>query len=229
MAFDKMLKFFAVGQFPNGPIGGLAVNIILALSALACGFVLGMLLALGRLSGGRLLSRACTLIIEVLRALPLVLIAFWFVLTIPLIMGRPLPGLLTALMALSLYSAVNQAEIFRAGISSVDKGQWLAASSTGLSRFQCMLHVVLPQMFRAVMPSYAGFFISLFKDTSIVTLVGLIDLTTAGVMVSQRYPGQMFASYALMAVMFFVICLLLSVASKRIEARFRVRYGIQGN
>lgn len=228
MAFEKMLKFFLVGSFPNGAIGGLLVNIILSFSALAFGFVFGMVLALGRLSGNPVLSRACTAVIEVCRALPLILIMFWFVLTVPLIAGKPLPALLTAFFALALYSSVNQAEIFRAGISSVQKGQWLAAKSTGLSGFQCMTCVILPQMFRAVLPSYVGFFISLFKDTSIVTMVGLIDLTYAGVMVSQRYPGQMFECYALMAVIFFIICFALSKASKRIEEKLARKYGILG-
>ena len=98
----------------------------------------------------------------------------------------------------------------------------------GLSGFQCMTCVILPQMFRAVLPSYVGFFISLFKDTSIVTMVGLIDLTYAGVMVSQRYPGQMFECYALMAVIFFIICFALSKASKRIEEKLARKYGILG-
>lgn len=228
MAFEKMLKFFLVGPFPNGAVGGLLVNVILSVSALVFGFVFGMLLALGRLSKNRALSRVCTVFIELCRALPLLLIMFWFVLTIPLIAGKPLPALLTAFFAIALYSSVNQAEIFRAGVSSVDKGQWLAAKSTGLSLVQCLTEVVLPQMFRAVLPSYVGFFISLFKDTSIVTMVGLIDLTYAGVMVSQRYPGQMFECYALMAVIFFVICLALSKFSKRIEGRFASKYGIRG-
>ena len=225
MALEKLIKFLLCGPFPQGAAGGLLINIFLSTTAMATGLVFGLLIALGRTSRFGLLSRVCAAFVEIVRALPLILIMFWFVLTIPLMAGKPMPALFTSFLALFLYSSVNQAEIIRSGLMNIDKGQWQVAACTGLSRFQCLIHVILPQMFQKVLPSYVGFFISIFKDTSIVTMVGLIDLTYAGVMITQKHPSQMFETYFLMAVIFFVICFALSRLAKRLELRNAQRFG----
>lgn len=226
MPFEKMLKFFLIGPFPNGAVGGIALNFFLTITTLLTGFVLGMLLALGRTSKYRILRAPCTLVIEVARSIPLLLIAFWFVLVVPLLIGQAVPGLLTAYLAIALYSAVNQAEIFRGGILSIDKGQYQAAACTGLSKLQCMTSIILPQVFHKVLPSYVGFIISLFKDTSLVTIVGLIDLTYAGTMVSQRYPSDLFLCYGIMALMYFIVCFVLSKVASRLEKSAQEKYGV---
>ncbi len=215
--FWSHLRFLLIGTFPKDILGGLAINILLALITMATGFGLGLLLALGRLSPRRLLSRLCTLLIEFVRSLPLVLILFWFCFLVPLFAGRPMPVLLSGVIAISLYSAVNQAEILRGGIMNVDKGQWQAAVSTGLSRGQTLWHVVLPQTLRMVLPSLAGFFLSLFKDTSVITIVGVIDMTRAGLMISQREPRKLFFAYAMMALLFFLCCFVLSRLARKLE------------
>lgn len=226
MPFEKLIRFFLVGPFPNGAIGGITMNFLLTITTLVTGFVLGMLLALGRISRFAPLRLICTVIIETIRSIPLLLIAFWFVLVAPLLLGKVVPGFITAYLAIALYSAVNQAEIFRGGIMGIDKGQYQAALCSGLSRIQCMLYVIIPQMFQKVLPSYIGFIISLFKDTSLVTIVGLIDLTYAGVMVSQRYPGDLFLCYGIMAFMYFIVCYILSKLSQKAERRMHAKYGI---
>ena len=220
---SDLIRMFLIGPYPNGPIGGLAINIFLAVTAMASGFVLGLFLALGRLSKNIVVSRIVTCFIEVTRALPLLLVVFWLYFVVPLFAERPLPALLGAYLALTVYSAVNQAEIFRGGLMNIPAGQWQAAFSTGLSHYQCMLHVILPQTLRITLPSFAGFLISLFKDTSVVYIIGIIDLTLIGKSLSQREPDMFFLSYLLMAALYFIVCFAISFIFKKWEARLKNR------
>ncbi|MBQ7896492.1 MAG: amino acid ABC transporter permease [Oscillospiraceae bacterium] len=223
MDFFNTLKFFLVGPFPVGAVGGIAINIFLALLTMAAGFLLGFVLALGRISKSFILRKLCTILIETVRATPLMLLVFWFYFIVPLFASRPMPILFSAFLSISLYSAVNQAEIFRTGFANVDKGQWQAASSTGLSKLQCMVYVIIPQVLRNMLPSLVGFFISLFKDTSVVTIIGIIDLTHVGLMLSQRNPSFLLYSYLIMALMFFVCCFALSRLAKKLEKKQYIR------
>lgn len=215
----NVIKMFLIGPFPQGPLGGLAINILLAVITMASGFILGLFLALGRISKNNIIRRIVTCVIEITRALPLLLIVFWFYFFIPLLAGRPLPILLSAFLSLTFYSAVNQAEIFRGGLMNINNGQWQVASSTGLSHYQCMVYVVLPQVLRMMLPSFVGFFISLFKDTSVIYIIGIIDLTQIGIMLSQREPDKLIFSYILVAMMYFVFCFILSYFAKKWEAK----------
>ncbi len=225
MDMYRLFKFLLVGPFPAGALGGLAINVTLAVVTMASGFIIGLVMALLRTSRFAVLRAAMAAIIGVFRAIPLMLILFWIYFLVPLFAGKPMPILFSAFIAITIYSSVNQAEIFRSGIQNVDKGQWEVATSTGLSKFQCLVHVVLPQVLHKMHASFVSFFISMFKDTSIATTIGVIDLVKAGMMVSQKYPSQLFLSYFLMAALFFVICFALSRYAKRLEVRQQARYG----
>lgn len=221
---QHIVKFFLLGTFPKGALGGLAINLILAVTTMAAGFIGGLLLALCRTSKTASLRAAAAAFIELFRAIPLMLILFWIYFLVPLFAGKPMPILLSAFIAIGIYSAVNQAEIFRSGIMNVDKEQWQVAASTGLSKVQCVRYIILPQAVQKMYPSFVSFFISMFKDTSIATTIGVIDLTRAGLMYSQNYPSEFFLSYGLMAALFFVICFALSRFAKRLESRQQLRY-----
>lgn len=215
----KIVKMFLIGTYPNGGLGGLAINILLALLTMVSGFILGLFLALGRISKRKAISKTVAFIIELVRALPLLLLIFWFYFLIPLFMGRTLPLFLSAYLSVTLYSAVNQAEIFRGGFMNINKGQWQVASCMGLSYYQCIIYVILPQTLRMMLPSFVSFFISLFKDTSVISIIGLIDLTQIGKMLSQREPDKIVLSYIIMAILYFIICFALSRVAKKIELR----------
>ncbi|ACL75982.1 amino acid ABC transporter permease [Ruminiclostridium cellulolyticum] len=215
----NLIKMFLIGPFPQGPLGGLAINVFLAVITMASGFILGLFLALGRISKNIVIRRIVTCVIEITRALPLLLIVFWFYFFIPLLAGRPLPILLSAYLSLTFYSAVNQAEIFRGGLTSIDKGQWQVASCTGLSHYQCMTYIILPQVLRMMLPSFVGFLISLFKDTSVIYIIGIIDLTQIGIMLSQREPDKLIFSYILVAMLYFILCFILSHFAKKWESK----------
>ena len=225
MDMYHLFKFLLVGPFPAGALGGLTINVLLAVTTMASGFVIGLLMALVRTSRFTVLRGITAGIIAVFRAMPLMLILFWIYFLVPLFAGKTMPIFFSAFIAITIYSAVNQAEIFRSGIVNVDKGQWQGATSTGLSRFQTLRYVVLPQVLHKMHASFVSFFISMFKDTSIATTIGVIDLVKAGMMVSQKYPSQLFLSYFLMAALFFVICFALSRYAKRLEVKEQLKYG----
>lgn len=224
MNIPHLFKFLLVGAYPTGALGGLAINVLLAVTAMASGFVIGLLLALLRTSRFKAVRGIMAAIITVFRAIPLMLILFWIYFLVPLFAGKSMPIFLSAFIAITIYSAVNQAEVFRGGITTIDKGQWEAASSTGLSRGQCVRYVILPQVVHKMQPSFVSFFISMFKDTSIASTIGVIDLVKAGMMFSQKYPSELFLSYFLMGLFFFVICFALSRYAKRLEIRQQARY-----
>jgi ABC-type amino acid transport system permease subunit len=157
--------------------------------------------------------------IETIRATPLIMIIFWFYFFLPYIIGRDVPIFWSAVISLSVYAAAYQAEIVRAGIMAVPKGQLEAGLSSGMSRFGSMRHIVLPQAFRMMIPSFVAFFVSLFKDTSTTYIIGLIELTQTGVIVSQRSPDRMYAAYLSMAIGYFVICYTLSRLARRLERK----------
>ena len=187
-------------------MGGLAMNILMAAICLSLGLGGGVVLGLGRLSHRNYLHWPCAAWVEVTRAIPALLLVFWCAIFLPTVLGRNLPLFWGAVLGLSVHAAAYQAEIVRAGILAVPKGQVDAAIASGLTRMQTARLVVMPQAFRMMLPTFGSFAISLFKDTSIVYMVGIVDLLQAGVIVSQRQPNRMLAAYVCMALGFFVVC-----------------------
>lgn len=212
-------KFYLIGAYPVGEIGGLFLNISMAIFSLLISFIIGSILGLGRLSCRRYISYPCSLYIEIIRATPVILIIFWFYFFIPSILGKNISLFWSAVIALSIYATAYQAEIVRAGVLAVQKGQMEAALSCGMTRFQAIKTIILPQAFKIMIPSFVSFFISLFKDTSVTYIIGVIELTQTGIIVSQRQPDKMFAAYLCMAIGYFVVCYSMSHVARVLEKR----------
>ncbi|MBC8413386.1 MAG: amino acid ABC transporter permease [Nitrospira sp.] len=211
------LRFYLIGPYPKGDMGGLALNIILALLAVLFSFGVGALAGYSRLSCRKYIKIPSMFFIEIIRATPLLMIIFWMYFFLPYIFGNYVTLFWSAVASLSLYAAAYQAEIVRAGIIAVPRGQLEAALSTGMSRYKAMGYVVLPQAFRIMIPSFLSFFVSLFKDTSTVFVIGIIELTQAGVIISQRDPDKMYTAYAIMGIGFWTISFSLSHLARRLE------------
>ena len=160
----------------------------LVIGTLACGL---------RLSGSRLLSRAAGVYIESIRSTPLLVQLFFFYFGLPTL-GLRLPEAATGILALTLNSGAYMAEIIRAGIQSIPNGQIEAAVSSGLSYFQRMRHVILPQAIGATLPPMLGQAIVLVKDSALLSLISLPELTRAGqTMTSERFmPAEGFLTSA---------------------------------
>lgn len=213
------LHWLLLGPFPRGVVGGLALNIGVAVAAFAASFVLGHGLALGRLSRHRALRWPCVAYIELVRSVPLLIVLFWFYFSIPILLQTTPSPVWSALVALSAYAAAYQAEHIRAGIQAVAAGEIEAARSLGLSRGAILRRVVLAQAHRKMLPTYASYFTSLFKDSSALYIVGLVELMQAGLIVAERHPARMLEVYLTVAGLFFAVCWTGSRIGRLLERR----------
>jgi len=225
MAADSVinLRWLLLGSFPEGVLGGLALNVLVAVVAFVASFVIGHGLALGRLSRLAPLRWACTAYIELVRSVPLLIVLFWFYFSIPILLHTTPSPIWSALIALSAYAAAYQAEYIRTGIGSVAPGEVEAARSLGLSRSATWRHVVLAQAHRKMLPTYASYFTSMFKDSSVLYIVGLVELMQAGLIVAERHPGQMLRVYLTLGSLFFIVCWTASRLGRLLESRLAVK------
>ena len=191
---------------------GLGLSLMLTLVAMAGGMVLCLFLALARLSGHRVLAGAAAVYVNGFRAVPLIPVIFWFYFLVPLIVGKPVGALPSALIAFTLFEAAYYSEIIRAGLQSVRAGQWQAAAASGLRPTQALRFVVLPQALRNMMPVLITQAIVLFQDTSLVYVISLRDFMTSTSIVANR-DNRLVEMYMFAALVYFVLCASLSLAA----------------
>lgn len=206
--------------------GGLLLTFLLAIVSIVASFPLGVLLALGRRSSLPVVSAFSTLYIELVRGVPLVTVLFMAQIMLPLFLpeGMRVDKVVRAIVGFTLFTAAYIAENVRGGLAAVPKGQYEAAKAVGLSGIQVMVLIVLPQALRAVIPPIVGQFISLFKDTSLVAIVGLLDLLNIAksVVAQPQFMGLKREVYLFVAVIYFVFSYAMSYASRRLEVTLGV-------
>lgn len=206
--------------------GGLLLTILLATVGILLSFPLGVLLALGRRSQLPAVRIISTVYIEVIRGVPLVTILFMADIILPLFLPGEwrLDRVARAMGGITLFSAAYVAENVRGGLQAIPTGQIDASKALGLSATQMNLFVVLPQALRSVIPANVGLFISLLKDTTLVTIVGLVELLGIGraVLAQSESFGAYLEVYVFVAAVFFVLCYAMSQASYRLERQLGV-------
>jgi general L-amino acid transport system permease protein len=184
-------------------------------------FPIGVMLALGRRSELPIIKALSIIYIEMIRGVPLISILFMSQLMIPLFLPPSLRigTVIRALIGMTLFSSAYTAENIRGGLASVPRGQYEASRALGLNNVLTTFFIILPQALRAVIPVMVGQFISLFKDTTLVIIVGLLDLLgIAKAVTGQReFLGLHIEVYFFAAIIFFVFCSTMSYVSKRIE------------
>jgi general L-amino acid transport system permease protein len=201
--------------------GGLLLTILLAAVGIIVSFPLGVVLALGRRSTMPAVRLVCTAYIELIRAVPLVTILFMADIMLPFF----LPGevridrVTRAMGGIALFSAAYVAENVRGGLQALPSGQLEAAQALGLNTLQTNLFIVLPQALRSVIPANVGLFISLLKDTTLVSIIGLSELLGIGraILAQPDSLGAHMEVFAFVGVIFFVMCYAMSQASYRLE------------
>ncbi len=200
--------------------GGLLLTLILAAVGIVVSFPLGVLLALGRRSTLPVIKWVSTAYIETVRGVPLVTILFMAQIMVPIFLPDfRIDKILRAMLGITLFSAAYMAENVRGGLQSIPTGQYEAAHAVGLNYPLTMLLVVLPQALRSVIPAIVGQFISLFKDTSLVTVIGLLDLLGIAktVIANPDWLGLQAEVYLFAAIVYFVFSYSMSYISLRIE------------
>jgi His/Glu/Gln/Arg/opine family amino acid ABC transporter permease subunit len=203
--------FLGIGAFTGGTLR-------LAVPAIVLGSVLGTLVGLARLSRRRWLNWPAKVYVELFRGVPLVMVIFWFWFMIPALVGKSLPEYSVALAAFVIFEAAYLAEIVRAGIQSVPRGQVEAATATGLSDVRLMRHVILPQALRNMIPALVTQFIVLVKDTSLASIIGYVDLTKAAQIVNNR-EIRPFELYLFIALVYWLCSYSMSRYARRLESR----------
>jgi polar amino acid transport system permease protein len=178
----------------------------------------GLILGLARLAGRPWIHYPAAVYIELIRGVPLVMVIFWFWFLVPVLIGRPVPEYWVALTAFVIFEGAYIGEIIRAGIQSVPKGQVDAATASGLSYVQTMGSIILPQAIRNMIPSLVTQFIVLFKDTSLASIIGMMDLTKAAQTVSER-ELRPFEMYLFIAVVYWAFTYSMSRFSRWLEVR----------
>ncbi|HUF06813.1 MAG TPA: amino acid ABC transporter permease [Candidatus Binatia bacterium] len=201
--------------------GGLLLTVLLATVGIVLSFPLGVLLALGRRSQLPVVQILSTGYIELIRGVPLVTILFMADLILPLFLPGEwrLDRVARAMGGITLFSAAYVAENVRGGLQAIPSGQIEAAQALGLKGMQTNLYIVLPQALRAVIPANVGLFISLLKDTTLVTIIGLLELLgiSRAVLAQSESFGAQMEAYVFIAAVFFVLCYAMSQASYRLE------------
>ena len=216
-----------VGQYPNGPLGGLALTVILAVLGLVLAFPLGVVLALARVSRFRLFYWPATALVYVMRGLPLIMLIFWVYFFLPAIVGQPVSGFSTLVATLVLYEAAYLAEIVRAGIQSLPPGQMEAGRAVGLTYMQAMRKVILPQALYNMVPAMLSQFVSTIKETSLGYVISVNELTYAANQVNSALLTKPFPVFAVLAAIYFLLCFSLTQVARILEKRVaRRRAGV---
>lgn len=214
-----MILFNDVIQNIDFLMSGLAVTIKLALISIAGSLIIGILFGLLRYSRIPIACNIAAAYIEIVRSIPLILfiifIHFGF---LPYIIGVDTSFFQSAAISLIIFTSAYIAEIIRSGLKSIETGHINAAKSLGLNYFQRLIYIILPLSIKRMTPALVSQFISLIKDTSLASTIGLIELTRAGEIIYERTYRE-FEILIFIALVYFIICFSLSLLSKKLETK----------
>jgi polar amino acid transport system permease protein len=216
---DQYWLYFLVGQYPEGPLGGLALTVLLAALGLVLSLPLGLVFGMARLSPWRSVRWPITALVYVVRGTPLLMVVFWAYFFLPSVTGFKTGQFGTMLTALVIFDAVYLAEIVRAGVQSLPKGQVEAARSLGLSHLATLHLILLPQALRRMLPSLVNQFVATIKETSLGYIIGLTDVSFIASQINTQALTKPAQVYFLLAVTYFILCFGLSRFAWWLERR----------
>ncbi len=205
--------------------GGITITGIIAVYGLALGYPLAIALALGRRSNLTLVRWTCTAFIECVRGVPLISLLFMAAIMLPLFLpdGITLDRLARVLVAYTIFTAAYLAEVVRGGLQAMPRGQYEAAESIGLNYWQKMRLIILPQALSITIPAQVNTFIGLFKDTTLVIVIGVFDFFTTlrSALGDPNWLGFPTEAYVFAAGVYFILCFAMSKYSQRLERDFQ--------
>jgi len=208
--------------------GGLMLTILVAAVGIVASFPIGVVLALGRQSDMPILRTLCIGFIEFVRGVPLITILFMASVLLPLFFhdGIEFNKLLRALIGITLFQAAYIAEVIRGGLQAIPKGQYEASEALGLTYWQGMILIILPQALKISIPNLVGSFISLFKDTTLVLIIGLFDILAMVTLTNSdtNWLGYEVEGYVFVTLIYWVCCFSMSQYSKSIERKFNTEH-----
>jgi polar amino acid transport system permease protein len=208
---------FLVGQYPNGPLGGLVATLLVAICGLGLALPCAMAIALGRISPYMPVRIAAAFVVHTVRGTPFLMVIFWSYFGLPILLGRPINGFVTLVGALVLYESAYLAEAIRAGIEALPRGQREAARALGLNYWQTMGLVILPQALFNALPSLLTQFVSLIKETSLGYVISVNEFTFAAAQVNNQLLTKPVQVFSILALTFFAVCFTLTQTARRLE------------
>jgi putative glutamine transport system permease protein len=197
---------------------GFWVTLQVAFISIILSFIIGGLVGIIRYAKVPVLSQILALIVETVRNLPLLLIIFFTYFALPEIRIK-LEIIPAAIVALTIFESAMLSEVIRSGLKSIDKGQMEAARSSGLSYTQALIHIILPQALRRMVPPIVSQFISLLKDTSLAVVISLPELTHHGQIIYGQSQKYLIPILILVALMYFIVNYSLSLVAQRLELK----------
>lgn len=222
------LAYFLIGAYPDGPLGGAALTLVLSLLSGIAAAVLGLALgiALSVIKGwprGVLLA-----VLGFFRAIPVLMLIFWSYFLLPILFHVDVPALVTVVCALSLIGGAYLAHSVHAGIQSLPEGQWAAARALGMQPGQVLRLIILPQALPIMLPSFLNQWITLIKDTSLGYVIGVGELSFVATQVSNRVMVHPTEIFLFVALVYFVLCSSLDLLANLLTRRPARTHGAQG-
>ena len=215
MSFDFSMIWNSLPRL----LAGAGVTIEITAIAVGLGFIFGLITSVCRLSGVKILQVIAVCYVNIIRGTPMLVQIFLIYFALPMVIGERINPFVAAVAACSINSGAYVSEIFRAGIQSVDKGQMEAGRSLGLSWMQTMRYVILPQAFKHVIPPLGNEFISMTKETSLVSVIGFEELTRRGQLIIAKTYGS-FEIWLTVAAIYLVMTLTIARLVSYLERRF---------
>jgi polar amino acid transport system permease protein len=212
-----------IGQYPNGPLGGIVCTLILSVLGIVLAFPVSVVLALARLSPWGLLRWPVTVLVYLTRGVPLLMIILWVYFLLPLVIGQNVSGLVTMLCTLVIYEAAYLSEVVRAGIQALPAGQMEASRALGNSYMGTMRRVILPQALYNMLPSMLSQFVSTIQETTLGYVINVPELTFAANQINNQLLTKPFQVFFILAVMYFIVCFSLTECARWLECRIARR------
>ncbi len=223
--FVGNLRYLLIGAFPDGPLGGAALTLVLAVASAIASGLLGFAAGIALAMAGRAARVPLLVVIGFFRAIPVLMLIFWTYFLLPILFHVDVPGLAAVVCALSLIGGAYLAHSVHAGILAVGDAQWQAGLSLGLTRWQTLREVVLPQAVRIMAPSFVNQWVSLVKDTSLAYIVGVNELSFVATQVNNRLMVYPIPVFLFVAFLYLVLCTALDRAAMSWFARRRKSVG----
>ena len=220
MIILENLRFLLIGPYPNGPIGGLLLTLILSALVGTGSLLVGVFLASLSLSPSKTVRFFAQLVPTLIRSLPSLVFLFWLYFLLPAMLGVPMTPLQSAAIALSIYQGSFIAEDLRGGLNAVGKGQAEAGAASGLSPASVFWHISLPQAIRATVPALVNRYINMFLYTSTASVVGVMEFTGTSGLVNNRVMVHPIQIFGFAAIVYFVFCYGLASFGRYLERRW---------
>ena len=211
------LSYLLLGTWPDGPLGGAALTVVISLLAGVVSAVLGTILGIVLAMSSGIPAALLATVLGFFRAIPVIMLIFWSYFLLPILFGIDIPEITTVVCALALISSAYLAHAVKAGIIAVSVGQWQAGLSLGLTRWQVLGYIVLPQALRMMVPSFINQWISLIKDTSLAYIIGVGELTFLATQVNNRSMVHPTEVFLFIAGVYFILCLMLELVAHLVQ------------